>query len=413
MPRASATFPPMHEIRAARRPELPAIYDLLDVAFGDAPRRLFVDQTEGDSTFRLRDARIAVEDGKVLAHVRVFRRRMTLRGTRVRAGGIGSVASAPEARGRGLPTHLLRDAVAEMRRDGVALSFLFTGIPAFYERLGWRIVHEPHFVARADELAALPVDVAYRVRRVGPDDAAAMLAVYRRAIAGSTGAVVRTERTWRDARSWLGEDSKGCLVASDGTRMVAYVRARSRDYGYNLLEAEHVPGHAPALAPLLRRAGARARELRQDVVASAPDDSTLAAMLGSLPSTEESGMRGLPRPVVGYPTMVRIVSLDATVGALLPVLAAGAAANPGPPITFELHAHDNQRRTVAIGRRSARISRRPADVTFDADATLEVILGQRQPSDIVRRSRIDPAALARLDALLPEATLHFWNSDRI
>jgi GNAT superfamily N-acetyltransferase len=242
-----------------------------------------------------------------------------VRGVPVRAGGIGSVAAHPDARSRGLATALLQDAVDVMERDGMELSFLFTGIPGFYERLGWRIVRQPGFEADAPEAAALSVDRRYRVRRARNGDVRAMLAIYRQATAGSTGAMVRTKRTWCDARSWLVEDAAGCLVAEKSGRMVAYLRARRREYGYQVLEAEHARGHEAAISALLARTGARASVLGQQLTTSAPSDHALTAALRTLPSTRESDD-------VQYPMMLRNVAPGARkpsrrIDRLLPVTA--------------------------------------------------------------------------------------------
>jgi predicted N-acetyltransferase YhbS len=142
-------------IRGARAADLPGIYGMLDAAF-DGPVQLFIDQTEGDSTLRWRHIRIAEERGRVLAHVRIFARTMMLRGVPVRAGGIGSVAAHPDARGLGLPSALLMDAADVMHRTNMPIGFLFTGIPAYYERLGWRTVEQPGFRVDAHQIARLP-----------------------------------------------------------------------------------------------------------------------------------------------------------------------------------------------------------------------------------------------------------------
>jgi predicted N-acetyltransferase YhbS len=393
-------------IRAARREDLPSIYRLLDVAFGDAPVELFINQTEGDSTMRLRHIRVAEVDGEIAAHVRIFSRRMLIRGVPVRAGGIGSVASAPAARGLGLPSALLNDCIDLMMRERTAVSFLYTGIPAFYERLGWRIVRQPILVARADEAAAIAQAGAYRIHQLAEEDLPSVLAIYRRSIAVTTGAIARTERTWRDAQSWLDEDRAGCLVAECAGRPVAYLRARSRNDGYNVFEAEHLREHEAALARLFARAGRRALTLGTHSLTSyAPADSTLAKALRTLPSTQET-------EDARYPAMMRIVSLDALIAALLPRLDERASTHRGSPFSLALCAPDGQAAMLDIGAARVRLRRRPAQYALDEASTLDALLGQRRASALVRPR--PPAEIRhRIDALLPEAAFHFWNSDRI
>ncbi len=134
---------------------MPAAYELLSLCFPDARPDLFRRQTEHDSTFRRRHARVVEVDGAVVGYLRIFDRRVWVRGARLRAAGIGSVATHPDYRRRGLATALVRDTLALLRHDGHHLSFLGAEIAApFYERLGWRIVRQPSHSAPAAEAAA-------------------------------------------------------------------------------------------------------------------------------------------------------------------------------------------------------------------------------------------------------------------
>lgn len=287
-------------IRSVRRAELPQVYDLLEAAFPEARRATFVAQTEADSTFRLRHGRLAVADGRIVGYVRIFARTMMVRGQPVPVGGIGSVATHPDARGSGIATALLHDAIARMRRGGMQASFLYTGIPGFYERLGFHIVREPQFEAGASEVAALPDAGLWDLRPLRDADVPRMLAIYRRASAGSTGAVVRTARTWRDAGSWLDEDPGGCFVAERNGVVVAYLRSRCRTrVRHEVLESECLPGHEGAIATLLSAVGRRAVEHGERIVALVPDGHPLATALRSLASTTATTDVRFPMMMLG------------------------------------------------------------------------------------------------------------------
>ena len=295
-------------IRAVRRDEVPAVFDLLAQAFPEATRALFVAQTEHDSTFRLRHGRVAVVDGEIAGYVRIFARTMLVRGVPVAAGGIGSVATRSDARGGGIATALMRDAVQQMRREGMVVSFLFTGIPSFYERVGYRVVRQPYFEADAHEAAVTPNDGLYDLRAVCPTDDRAIVRIRQSAVAGTTGVVVQTLRTLRDARNWLEEDDGGGFVAERAARPVAYLRSRCRGYGHQILETECLPHHDGAIAALLAAAGRRAVADGERIVVSAPDDHPLATLLRTLPSTlETKNFR--------YPMMVRSLRDDVTLDA--------------------------------------------------------------------------------------------------
>lgn len=392
-------------LRAARTADLPAIYDLLDQCFPEAPRSLFVEQTERDATFRLRHGRIAVADGRIVGYVRIFERRMLVRGVPVAAGGIGSVATHPDARGHGIATRLMRDAIEEMRRGGFALSFLFTGISGFYERLGYRIVREPWMEADPAEAARRPLPSLYSVRTMTDADVPRLLSIYRRASAGSTGSVARRLRTWRDAAHWLGENEGDGLVAERNGVPVAYLRSRCRTFGHQILEAEHLRGHEPAIASLLATLGARAAEHGERLVALVPEGHALAMALRTLGSATVT-------TDVPYPMMMRMISLDALLTELLPYLRTRAAGHPGPALRLGLHAPDGQRAIVDVAKRAVTVRRNGTAYELDAAATLDALLGQRRAGRLVRpRPAADVAR--RIDALLPETALRFWNSDRI
>jgi hypothetical protein len=198
------------------------------------------------------------------------------------------VATHPDARSEGIATALMRDAIAQMRRERMQASFLFTGIPGFYERLGYRIVREPQLAADAAEVASLPNAGLWELRPIVDSDVRRLLAIYRRATAGTTGAIVRTARTWRDAESWLDEEVDGCFVAERNGAPVAYARSRCRPYGHQVLEAECLPGHEGAIAALLAAIGERAAEHGERIIVLAPDAHPAATAMRSLRSCAET-----------------------------------------------------------------------------------------------------------------------------
>jgi hypothetical protein len=290
----------------------------------------------------------------------------------------------------------------------MVVSFLYTGIPEFYERLGWRVVLEPGFHASADEAASVPRDPIYAVRRVEESDVPALTRLYNASIAGSTGAVVRTPRTWRDEDTWLGLDPAGTLVAEHAGRIVAYIRCAARDYGYTLLEAEHAHTHAAAASTLLAEATKAATARNRKLNALVPHDHALAVTLRTLPSTTSS----TDRSHVPHPMMMRLVSLEGLLEALLPQIRGRARTHRGSPFAMTLHAPDGERATLAFTGAKASLRRRTGEHELDERAMLDVLLGQRRASRLVR-PRPPRDVARRIDAIFPETPLHFWNSDRI
>jgi ribosomal protein S18 acetylase RimI-like enzyme len=243
---------------------------------------------------------------------------MLLGGTAVPVGGIGSVATYPEYEKRGYATALLRDAIERMEGAGHALSFLFTGLIPFYGKLGWRAVPEPLYRAEPEEVAGVSATAGVSVRPFTSADLPAVARVYRRAIEGKTGAVVRSLRYWRDHMTWVRDDPEGFLVAGARGRVVAYVRSYVEiDNHLHLLEGEALPGSEGALAVLLGELGRLAmRRGLTPVRGVVPPGHPLADLLEGLPSTQV-----IPR--LPFPAMVRPMAKESE-----------AIFSPGEPFHF-------------------------------------------------------------------------------
>lgn len=364
-----------YRIRSARRADLPAVYELVDAAFPFARPELFRNQTESDSSYRFWQTRLAEVDGRIVSHVRIFDRTMLVRGMRLRAGGIGSVATDPRYRKYGMASALLKDAIAQMERRGYHVSFLFTGIPHFYARLGWRVVRQPYYAASAREIADLPSQDGVRARRFRPADIPALARIYDRASEGRTGAVARSKRYWRDHLTWTDDDAPGFLVGEVKEKPVAYARSRMEiDRHLNLLEVIALPGEERALPPLLAalaRYGQSkgAAELRGIV----PADSPVADALRRLPSSRMTMDFALP-------DMMRVVHLDDMLSRLLP----------------------NGADWSRLG-----LAREEWILAVMGQAAVRDLVGQSATASHTR------SALSRLEQALPPEPLHFWNSDRI
>ena len=91
---------------------------------------------------------LAEEDGGVVAHGAVVPRVLATGGRELRTGYVEGVATRGDRRGRGLATVVMRE-VGRVIEEGYELGALSdgTGIPGFYQRLGWEAWQGPTFVA--------------------------------------------------------------------------------------------------------------------------------------------------------------------------------------------------------------------------------------------------------------------------
>jgi len=407
-------------IRAARPADMPAAYELLSLCFPDARPDLFRRQTEHDSTFRRRHGRIVDVDGAVVGYLRIFDRRMWLRGARLRAAGIGSVATHPDYRRRGLATALLRDTLALLRREGYHLSFLGTEVAApFYERLGWRIVRQPSHGAPAAEAArlyggqaALPERPGLTIRPFAPSDLTAVARIHARATRGRTGAVARSLRYWADHLSWIDDDPGGFLVGVSGRRgLAAFVRSRSERWASTLmlLDADCRDGAEACLAPLLGALGRYAvGQGLKGIQASLPEGHPLADAFARLPSAGVT-------TEVRFPLMMRVVDLPGLLRGLAPLLGERVPAMKAPvSLAFD---EDGWQTCLRATPQGAQVAAHPAGevASVSPGEAVTLLLGQKTVREVLAPGAEPPSeeALSVLEQLLPREPLHFCGADRI
>jgi aminoglycoside 2'-N-acetyltransferase I len=91
---------------------------------------------------------LAVEDDGVAAHGAVVGRTLVAGGRALRTGYVEGVATRGDRRGRGLATLVLRE-IGRVIEEAYELGALAdgTGIPGFYQRLGWELWQGPTWVA--------------------------------------------------------------------------------------------------------------------------------------------------------------------------------------------------------------------------------------------------------------------------
>ena len=189
------------EIRAVREDEIEETLALQRLVFrpdeGEGALVRYRTYVRDDPSYRPEQSRVLLEDGRIVAHLRVWDREIRVRGAVFRAGGIGSVLTHPDYRGRGFARALMWDTETFMRNAGYDVGLLFTiiGTP-FYEALGWTPIPLPTF---AVEMKSEPAHCeATHVRTLDADrDLDAVMAIYERSSGCLTGPEVRPRAYWR------------------------------------------------------------------------------------------------------------------------------------------------------------------------------------------------------------------------
>lgn len=164
-------------------------------------------------------ALVGVEsDGRVLAHGAVWPADHWIGGQRVPCQHVASVAVAPEDRGRGAGSALMRHVIAEGAREGLGLSLLFPALDGMYRALGWEQAGAFAWW-RLECRSARVAGRGPRVRRLDlrePADRAAVRACHARFAAGQPCLEAREESAWsrlEDARFAWGHDGHDGLDA--------------------------------------------------------------------------------------------------------------------------------------------------------------------------------------------------------
>jgi predicted N-acetyltransferase YhbS len=208
-------------IRTMRQGEREPVLDLLEGAFGF--REIFARYMQRDPLLQPEDTLLALVDDTPISCVQIFSKRIRLRGETLPLGGVGSVATATSHRRQGLGSELLRRALEEMERRGMALALLFADLVGFYERLGFVSVPQRRWLLhRPPRLPDPPV--AVRFRAFVPEDLPAVRDLYDEYGGAFEASTVRDPSYWEGQLGYAGNPDEDFRVAVRGGRVVAYAR---------------------------------------------------------------------------------------------------------------------------------------------------------------------------------------------
>jgi len=215
------------KIRLAEPHEDAALMELWTSAFSE-PASVFspiLRSTPRERHFAL----VADLGGRFVASVQVFMTPIRDEaGNVIELGGIANVSTHPDFRNRGYNGQLLQASVGEMTARGGAWSYLFTGIPDYYAKFGWK----PVAYSTASAPLTFPPSIEVGARAVTEDDLPSCAELYAATHDKHPLTQVRTVDDWK-YKIWSrlpnrlilrGDASYVFFTASDGVVSVS-------DYG--------------------------------------------------------------------------------------------------------------------------------------------------------------------------------------
>ncbi|MEU9094410.1 GNAT family N-acetyltransferase [Streptomyces sp. NPDC048428] len=225
-------------------------------------------------------------------------------GTPQRVGGIGSVATRPEARGQGLVRLLLAAAERTMTAEQCAWSLLFTGTPRVYRSSGWQ-----EFGSTCTEGTITPTAVpgAFPVRAATPQDAVEVAALHHAYNASRPLSSLRATEDWAvRVPAWYGpvEDSLVAVDPASGA-LTGWIVAQ---HVGDCVEVREFAGAAECLGALLAAVGSRGRaagltRARVRIPGAPGVTAALPALLADARQVTEHV--GMARPLHATPASVR------------------------------------------------------------------------------------------------------------
>jgi len=194
--------------------------------------------------------RVLRENGETIAGLSLLPLGQWWGGRRLAMGGISLVGVAPEHRGRGAATRLMRAVVREMKEGGYPVSVLYPAKQTLYRRAGWELAGSRWEIAWG---AGDPADASRdgTIREIRAEDLESVDAAYRRWARDRDGALDRPDFMWLRIREPWKHVARGFLV--EGTAgpegWVWLYETEGSGHGYDL--------HLVECAALTRAAGRR------------------------------------------------------------------------------------------------------------------------------------------------------------
>lgn len=175
-------------------------------------------------------------EGRILSTLRVFIRDIYINGVPVSCGGIGSVGTKEEHRGKKLSTTLFEMSKKYMKDKGISVSYLLCGQhnEGYYSRYNYGKSPWCYKISHIDKYSNYSFD--YKIRNVNFDsDIPALTNIHQQLSGNFNGSIVRSTEYWKQWVPFHVKDNFKLVL--DGTgREIAYINIDIRDKYIYLLD---------------------------------------------------------------------------------------------------------------------------------------------------------------------------------
>lgn len=223
------------QIRTVRPEEFDAFMRFMERAYGHSRAffQRFYGQLYRPTPEACANCYVIEDAGQIVSHVGLFPLHISATGISLTLGGIGGVATLPEARGKGYMTRLLHHAIEEMRARGYPASWL-GGDRQRYNMFGWEmagLAYQLTFTHRSlswHDVTPTPVE------EVLPDEAHPIIAkLQHRSACHAQRPHLDAQLRHPDLRVWLADD--GYVIAKgqerDHVKIIELISASGNEVG--------------------------------------------------------------------------------------------------------------------------------------------------------------------------------------
>lgn len=342
----------------------------------------------------------------------------------LRMDGIGDVATPEDLRQRGYSRRVMEAAVQRMRASDTPVTMLY-GIQDFYPKYGYATLG-PETVLRLEAGDAPATPAGWSARAATSDDLDPITAIYDRATATATGAVVRTadRGSWATLRDQIAAGQDECRVAVGPDGAVSGYAWRGSSFWWLRQWENHMPGglklaeafavDAAAADAVLALCAAWATERRVDVIEfGMPDEGPLGLAIKLRTALL------IRRPTRDGEFMGRVTSVATLMRALQPELER-VWTTSGAMFSGDL--------VIDTGEDAVRMRLAPEAVRVVEEAALDgssdrrvaiepgelarLVFGGMQPAEQLARLGLSTEVIALLVALFPRRFPYIYPPDR-